>query len=357
MIPCNEVGACQSVLIIGAGLIGTSLGLALGQRGYSVYLEDSTPSHALVAAGLGAGEVGGCEDAEMVVVAVPPSLTGEVVAQSLAAYPQATVTDVASVKAPILAQLRALSCDLSRYVGSHPMAGSHRSGPLTARADLFVDRTWVVTAHADADPARVEQVCSLARDCQARVETMGPDEHDLAVAEISHVPQIVASLMAGNLTEVVPEHLRLAGQGVRDVIRIAGSDPSMWTQIITANHSAISNELARLSASLERVRTQLDSTEAVTQFMKLGVEGARSLPGKHGRRVADYVQITVEIPDSPGALARLFADVETAGVNVEDLVIEHDHAREVGYISISVEPNETESLAQVMTDAGWALKP
>jgi prephenate dehydrogenase len=186
---------------------------------------------------------------------------------------------------------------------------------------------------------------------------MGPDEHDLAVAEISHVPQIVASLMAGNLTEVVPEHLRLAGQGVRDVIRIAGSDPSMWTQIITANHSAISNELARLSASLERVRTQLDSTEAVTQFMKLGVEGARSLPGKHGRRVADYVQITVEIPDSPGALARLFADVETAGVNVEDLVIEHDHAREVGYISISVEPNETESLAQVMTDAGWALKP
>ena len=353
----NEVGACQTVLIIGTGLIGTSLGLALTERGYQVYLVDSVPSHALVAASLGAGVVDECEDAEMVVVAIPPSKTAAVVAQALATFPEATVTDVASVKAPILDQLRARGADLRRYVGSHPMAGSHRTGPLTARADLFVDRTWVISPHPDADPLRVDQVCALAQDCQARIEQLTPIEHDQAVAEISHVPQIISSLMAGNLADVVPTHLRLAGQGVRDVTRIAASDDGMWTQIITANKEAISTLLSRLSASLDDVRQNLDSPQTVSAFLRLGAEGARSLPGKHGRTTADYTHIVVEIPDSPGALARLFADVETAGVNVEDLSIEHDRTREVGYISIAVVPGEAEALAQVMTDAGWILKP
>ena len=345
-----------SVLVIGTGLIGTSIGMALHASGHQVYLRDRTSSHALVAASMGAGVVATPHDVDMVVVAVPPSATAGVVARALSRFPSATVTDVASVKTPVLVGVRGSGADVSRYVGSHPMAGSQRSGPLTARADLFVDRTWVVAPHPDMNPRCFSKVEALARLCGARVEVMDPDEHDLAVAEVSHVPQIVSSLMAGNLVDVLPSHLRLAGQGVRDVTRIAASDETMWTQIITTNADAIRSQLEKISDVLTDVSSHLDSPDVISHFMERGIEGAHALPGKHGRTRQDYIHLIVEIPDSPGALARLFADVDAAGVNVEDLEIEHDRTREVGYISIAVQPDKADDLAQAMTGAGWTLK-
>jgi prephenate dehydrogenase len=352
----SETTEHRGVLIIGTGLIGTSIGLALRAHGIPVFLRDRTSSHALVAAGLGAGVVDTGSDVELVIVAVPPSMASTVVAEALSEFPQATVTDVASVKSTVVDQVEALGADLSRYVGSHPMAGSHRSGPLTARADLFVDRTWVIAAHHHTDPTRVDQVRAIAEICGARLEMMDPTEHDRAVAEISHVPQILSSLMAGNLIEVEPSHLRLAGQGVRDLTRIAASDEQMWTQIIVANQDAIRVELMKLSAALTNVSDHLDSVHVVSQFIRNGVEGTRVLPGKHGRTADDYVYIVIEIPDSPGALARLFADVDAAGVNVEDLGIEHDPSREVGFISIAGEAVKADDLAHSMARAGWRLK-
>ena len=352
----KETTSSSAVLIIGAGLIGASIGLALMAQGRRVHLGDSSSSHALVAASLGAGTIDPPTNIDLVIVAVPPSAAATVVVEALVAYPEATVTDVASVKSPVLAAVLAAGADASRYVGSHPMAGSHRSGPLTARADLFVDRTWVIATHAKADPTSVQRVRELAEACRSRIEVMDPHEHDLAVAEVSHVPQIISSLMAGNLVDLPASHLRLAGQGVRDVTRIAASDEAMWTQIITANREAISTRLAQLAACLDQVQANLDSPEQVAQFIRSGVAGTRVLPGKHGRLPADYVYVVVEIPDSPGALARLFADVGAVGVNVEDLRIEHDWAREVGFISIAVEPTKADALAEVMRQAGWNVE-
>ena len=346
----------ESVLIIGTGLIGTSIGMALTSHGRQVYLRDRTSSHALVASSLGAGVVGVPDEVDMVVVAAPPAATAQIVVRALSRFPTAVVTDVASVKAPILEQVRLAGADLGRYVGSHPMAGSQHSGPLTARPDLFIDRTWVIARHGDVHPFTMTAAEGLARLCGARVEIMVPTEHDLAVAEVSHVPQIMSSLMAGNLVDVLPSHLRLAGQGVRDVTRIAASDESMWTQIITANRDVIGVQLEKVATALDDVRSHLDSPQVVYQFMRHGVEGTRVLPGKHGRTQQDYVHLIVEIPDSPGALARLFADVDAAGVNVEDLGIEHDRTREVGYISIAIQPEKADALAQAMTGAGWTLK-
>jgi prephenate dehydrogenase len=186
---------------------------------------------------------------------------------------------------------------------------------------------------------------------------MDPVEHDVAVAEVSHVPQIVSSLMAGNLADVPRSHLMLSGQGVRDVTRIAASDETMWTQIITANRAAIQTQLARLSSTLADVEAHLDSPVAVAEFLRHGIAGTRGLPGKHGRSALEWAHVVVEIPDSPGALAKLFAQVEAVGVNVEDLEIEHDRDREVGYINVAVSPDQAGELAQAMTDAGWTLKP
>src|SRR4029079_7560014 len=135
------------------------------------------------------------------VVAVPPDLLGEQVAAALRDT-DAVVTDVGSVKTAPLGVVRALArAPVGRYVGSHPMAGSERSGPFAASASLFDGRPWAVTPHDSAAPASIEAVTELARVSGAPPVTFSPEEHDQAVARTSHLPHLLAALVAGRLTD------------------------------------------------------------------------------------------------------------------------------------------------------------
>jgi prephenate dehydrogenase len=344
-------------LVIGTGLVGASVAHALTRAGIAVHLQDKVSSHARVAASRGAGttEPPIPEQVRLVVVAVPPEALPKVIAKSLATHPHATVTDVGSVKGTVLAALRRTDADLSRYVGSHPMAGSQHVGPLTAHADLFVDRTWVVTPHDTSAAHAVLDVQEVARLCGARRVTMGAAHHDEAVAQVSHLPHLASVLVAGRLTSVPAEHLRLAGQGLRDVTRIAGSDPVLWQQIIGANAVAVRSELVAIQADLAAMIDALDAGD-LAEVLERGRTGTSALPGKHGLTATSYAHVVVEIPDAPGALARLFRDIEAAGVNVEDLSIDHDLEREVGYLSVQVAPERATELAEAMSGAGWTVR-
>jgi len=347
-------------VIIGTGLIGASLGCALTAAGYRVHLRDHKVSHARVAAGLGAGTLDPpiSDHVVLVAVAVPPDAIADVVAHSPQVYPRATVTDVGSVKAGVLDTLWRRDVELHRYVGSHPMAGSQHSGPVTARADLFVDRTWVVTPHRRSAPHSVEVVRSAVEACRARPLIMDVDEHDAAVARVSHLPHLLSVLMAGQLVSLPERDLVLAGQGLRDVTRVAGSDPGLWQQIVGANSAAVLSELRGIADQLDllikAVEAMPDSEELRDQLQR-GVAGTRKIPGKHGAAAVAYTQVVVAIPDHPGALAKLFADVGAAGVNVEDIAIEHDPVREVGYLALSVTPEQSDGLIAEMLAHGWAI--
>lgn len=353
-------GGIGDTVVIGTGLIGASVGLALSAAGYRVHLQDRMLSHARVAAGLGAGSLDAPDPAAvaLVVVAVPPSAITEVVLASLQTYPAATVTDVGSVKAGVLDTLWQHDTDLSRYVGSHPMAGSQHSGPMTAHAELFDARTWVVTPHRRSHPAAVQRVVELVQACHARLVRMDVDDHDAAVARVSHLPHLVSVLMAGHLTEVPQQDLLLAGQGLRDVTRIAGGDPALWRQILDANSAAVLAELRRVAGELDTLIKAVESgptSAELTERLSLGVAGTRRIPGKHGSAPVSYRQVVVEIPDAPGALGRLFAEVGAAGVNVEDISIEHDQAREIGYLALSVAPSRADELVAAMAAGGWSV--
>ncbi|WP_208292758.1 prephenate dehydrogenase [Naumannella halotolerans] len=345
------------VVLIGAGLIGTSIGQALTAAGVQVEVRDANPSHARVAVGRGAGTQTPVDPAEvaLVVVAVPPRAIAAVVDEALDVYRNAVVTDVGSVKEP---QLRELidHRSLSRYVGSHPMAGSHLAGPLAASADLFSERTWVITPHEDSAPEAIATVEALARLCDARLITMAPADHDRAVGRVSHLPHLVSVLMAGQLAQMSPDDLALAGQGVRDVTRIAGGDPGLWEQIVSANARVLVPELQALADRLSELTQRLERTEPdVRPLLAQANAGVRKLPGKHGASAVDYASIVIEIPDAPGSLARLFGDVDAAGVNVEDVAIEHDPMRLVGHLRIYVHPDREQALTRAMTDAGWRV--
>jgi prephenate dehydrogenase len=347
-------------VIIGAGLIGASIGCALSTVGYPVHLRDHKISHARVAAGLGAGtlEPPVSADVTLVVVAVPPGAIPDLVVHSLQVYPNATVTDVGSVKAGVLDTLWQRHVDLSRYVGSHPMAGSHHSGPMTAHPDLFVDRTWVVTPHRRSAAESVDQVRAAVRACRAREVIMDVDDHDAAVARVSHLPHLMSVLVASRLTGIPERDLMLAGQGLRDVTRIAGSDPMLWQQIVGANSDAVLEELRGMQDQLGLLIKAVEATPATDDLqgqLERGVAGTRKIAGKHGAAAVRYSEVVVAIPDEPGALARLFGEVGAAGVNVEDISIEHDPVREVGYLSLSVAPEQEDALVETMLSHGWKV--
>jgi prephenate dehydrogenase len=236
------------------------------------------------------------------------------------------------------------------------MAGSHHSGPMTAHPDLFVDRTWVVTPHRRSAAESMDQVRAAVRACRAREVIMDVDDHDAAVARVSHLPHLMSVLVASRLTAIPERDLMLAGQGLRDVTRIAGSDPMLWQQIVGANSDAVLEELRSMQDQLGLLIKAVEATPATDDLqgqLERGVAGTRKIAGKHGAAAVGYSEVVVAIPDEPGALARLFGEVGAAGVNVEDISIEHDPVREVGYLSLSVAPEQEDALVETMLSHGW----
>jgi len=350
-----------TVRVVGSGLLGASIGHALSVLGVDVALTDLSKSALALAIDYGAGRAARDGDApRLVVVAVPPDAVAEVVARELAAHPDAIVTDVASVKAGIVAELRELGADLRRYVGSHPMAGRERGGAVSARADLFVGRPWVVAAPPEAGPAAVHAVEDLARDLGALTVELDAPRHDAAVALVSHVPQLVASLLAKRLVGAPEEAVGLAGQGLRDTTRIAASDPALWVEILGANAAEVRPVLAALREDLDAALGALDAIDApgarraIAGVIADGAAGVARLPGKHGVS-RHYATITVIVDDRPGEIARLLTEIGSLGVNMEDLRLEHSPGAQVGMAEIAVLPEVEARLVAALEASGWRI--
>jgi prephenate dehydrogenase len=346
------------VLIVGAGLLGTSLGLNLTRQGVTVWLRDTSSEHLRTAIGLGAGQVVPdiAPSPQLIVVAVPPDVIGETLWWALTRHPHTVVTDVGSIKTGPLEQLRARgSTGVTRYVGGHPLAGSERSGPLAASPALFDGRPWAVTPHQDSAPKAVELVMSLVRRTGAAPVRLTPDEHDRAVARTSHLPHLLASLVAGRLAEAPLGHLTLSGQGVRDVTRVAAGDPQLWQQIISGNAPAVVHLLGEVREQLDALIAAVSKGNRadLTEILAQGVAGQAAIPGKHGGPKRPTASVFVSVPDHPGELARLFSDAGASGVNIEDVRIDHDPGRPTGLVELLVAQGMDEHLLASLESRGW----
>ncbi|GAA1953038.1 prephenate dehydrogenase [Brevibacterium antiquum] len=381
--------------IIGTGLLGASLGLALSAQKYQVSLEDTSPTAQQLAADLGAGTIvadgsnggnasddsnGGNDsddsddsnggsgsdgdsggDPQIVVIATPPDVAAQTIAAALETYPNATVTDVASVKTSLLESVRDLveQVELDRYIGCHPMAGREKSGAIAARSDLFTARPWVICSDENTPPNRLGEVVAMAEATGASVIHLDPRIHDAAVAKVSHVPQVVASLVASQLRHAPLEEVALAGQGLRDVTRIAASDPRLWTQILAGNSEEVRSVLLDLRTELDEVITALEmgpgATGALAKAIALGNEGHDRIPGKHGQAPTKYAVVTILIPDTPGTLATLFKDIGDLNINVEDFRMDHAPDQKLGIVDVSVVPATQQELEIGLLSKGWQI--
>ncbi|WP_394160525.1 prephenate dehydrogenase [Galactobacter valiniphilus] len=356
------------VLVIGTGLLGASAALGLRALGLSVGLRDASPTAQRVAVDLGAGVAvapGAAFAPELVIVATPPDVAAAVVSGALREFPQAIVIDIASVKASILRALLADEAlgetELSRYVGAHPMAGRERSGPVAARGELFYSAPWIVVPHAGSSAAAVRVAKAAGADLGASVTQMDAEEHDRSVALISHFPQVASSLLASRLLDAPGAALALAGNGLRDTTRIAASDPALWIQILSHNAPAIVPILHGLREDLDRLIGTLEAPEAagaaldLAQLLSEGNQGQARIPGKHGAPPQSFATVGVIVDDKPGQIARLLSDIGEAGINIEDLRMEHSAGYQVGLVEIQVIPGRRDELEGALSALNWKV--
>ncbi len=351
----NEGKAFSSIRIIGSGLIGTSIGLALAARGVQVEMLDLDQKAQKLAQDLIASEISGAP--EVILFAIPASALAESFEDQFKLNPESKFIDIASVKTKPQVEVSRIKGGASRFLATHPMAGREVGGAASARADLFEGRTWIYCP-TFADGAQVdldvlETGLWLINSLGATPISMSAAEHDSAVALVSHLPQIVASLLAAQLKGAKGEDLDLAGAGLRDTTRIAASDPELWQEIISSNAQEILPLLINLQNDLGSLIQSLDDPVKVGSFIAAGNEGRSKIPGKHGGKAREYTQLPVVIEDKPGQLAALFDECAKASVNVEDLTIEHSPGQFTGLITLALSASDASILQKHLEESGW----
>ena len=340
------------VRIVGSGLIGSSIGLALVQEGVAVTMVDSDPRAQALARDLVKSAPSG--DPDLVILASPISTISEALKSELTSPVKLGFMDISSVKTKVKAEVSTSPLEAGRFLPSHPMAGREVGGAESARADLFRARPWILDS-AEVDPdlrlAGLEVISLLG----AVAIEMDSRSHDKAVALVSHLPQLVASLLAGQLEGADEAWLDLAGAGLRDTIRIAGSSPELWKEIVAANSAAIAPLLTRLIEDSQRLLRGLSDEKVVAEVIAAGQRGRDLIPGKHGGQQRSYTYLPIVIEDKPGQLAALFDECAKAEVNVEDLTIEHSPGQFTGLITLALSEEGAAKLSSHLQEKGWSV--
>ncbi len=347
----------ETALVVGTGLIGTSAALALRRQEVVVYLSDVDAHAVRLARELGAGQEWTGQHVELALIAVPPHVVGERLADLQKQGAARVYTDVASVKVDPIADAERRGCDPTSYVPGHPLAGGERSGPAAARVDLFRDRPWALCPGPSTDADAVRLVRAVVTLCGAKAVVVGAAEHDVAVALVSHVPHVVASALAASMTGADDVALGLAGRGLRDATRIAAGDPLLWREILRGNAQPVAEVLERVAADLGVAVAALRSGDLddVTDLLRRGVAGRGRIPDRHGGPARDFAVVEVVLRDRPGELARLFNAAGLAGVNIEDVRLEHSTGLPVGVAQVFVRPEDIHRLSEVLRFRGWQV--
>lgn len=357
------MAAPRTVALIGTGLIGGSIGLALRRDGTEVRAFDRDPERAAAAKELGVADsvaatvAEAVRGADLTVVAVPVGHVADVVIEALDAG-ATLVTDVGSVKAPVVGAVEAERPDLApRFVGGHPMAGSEQEGLAGASGDLFVGATWVLTPTGRTDPQVFAEVRAWVAGFGAEAIAVAPELHDALVAVVSHVPQLAASTLMNVATAGNEEHavmLRLAAGGFRDMTRIASSHPPIWPDICLANRDAIVGARDQYLEELTRVRAIVAGGErdALLELLEHARVARRNLPV--GIPAGETMfELRVPVPDREGVIAEVATLAARFGVNIVDLEIAHSLEGRSGVLVLVVAERGLDEFEHALVEHGY----
>ena len=341
----------MKIVVIGAGLIGTSIALGAKRAGAEVELFDADGRAQDLANDLvNSSKI---EDPTIVVIATPTSAVNGVLNKYKTLYPKSTFIDIGSTKTKVKVDVQTDATLASRFCPTHPMAGRELDGAEAAQSDLFVGKSWIITPLPETSGESIALVKELIEKLGARVIAMSPEDHDAAVASVSHLPQIISSLLAAQLEGKSSEYLALAGTGVLDTTRIAGSNPDLWREILNLNKDSVMPLLKDFQKDLS---TLIDSYD-VQSVLERGKRGRQALPGKHRTASRNYTFLPVVLEDKPNQLALLFDECAKANVNVEDITIEHSPEQETGLVLLALSAGNADVLQKHLAAFGWRVHP
>jgi len=345
-----------TVVLAGVGLIGGSIGAGVQQRFLARHVIglDPDPTALDAARGLGVIDEARLEPgpwlaaADLVVLATPVRSL-ERLARELAPHlrPDAIVTDVGSVKAPLVAALRDLQL---RFVGGHPMAGSERGGVLNADAALLENAVWVLTPEPHTDREALTQVEGLVRALGARPIEVAAELHDRLVATVSHLPYLAAVALTKAVGEAEERDLLalLAAGGFRDLTRVASGSPRMSRDMVVANRDAVRAALLAFSNHLAAVAELLDEPEALLDVAEAAKRHRDALPIVRRSLLPARFEVVIAVPDRPGELMRITRALGEADVNIKDIEVlgvrESGGAMRLAFADLDAQQRGTEAL-------------
>ena len=265
----------QSLAIVGPGLLGGSIALAARRAGgFRTGLWARRAEAVAEIAALGIAESVSTDlraivaAADLVILCVPigamPALAREIAGLI---SPRTIVTDVGSVKAPVVAELGAIFRERGRFVGSHPMAGSEQNGIRAARAELFEDAACILTPEPSSDTAAVAELRAFWQTLGCRVLEVSPAAHDEIVALVSHLPHLLAATLVHTVLAENPRAIEFSGPGFRDTTRVAAGPPAMWAEILRTNRDAVRKSAEAMIEKLRGILTLLDHDQPMTEFL------------------------------------------------------------------------------------------
>jgi len=352
------------VALVGTGLIGASVGLAIRAHGIDVTGFDRDAARLARAVERGAidrsADMASVFDgADLAIVALPVSQIAEVVGAALTAGVP-VVTDVGSVKTPIVRAVEQAHPELAaRFVGGHPMAGSEQEGVDGADGALFSGATWVLTPTPRTDLAAYTTVRDVIDLLGAEVLSVPPSRHDELVAMVSHVPHLAATTLMQTATSAGGEQaplLRLAAGGFRDMTRIAAGHPAIWPDICVENGEAIVESLDRYVRELRRVRDLVVAQDraGLLMFFEGARSARRSLPTS-AALAGPLVELRIPVPDRPGVIAEVTTLAGRLGVNIADLEIAHSAEGTQGVIVLVVAEAGVDAIVPALEGLGYRV--
>jgi prephenate dehydrogenase len=352
--------APQRIAIVGTGLIGASVALAAKRSGSpTVAGFDPDPSALEAAAERGAVDTPAgslaeaVQDAELAVVAAPVAqLAAQVRATLEASGEGCTVTDVGSTKQSACAAARGSA----RFIGGHPVCGSEARGAEHANPDLFDGATWFLTPLAETDPARYRLVHGFVSNLGATPVAVDPQAHDRLVAVTSHLPHALANLLvnqAGAGRVDGHEPLAAAGGSLRDMTRVAGSNPRIWVDIFLENSGPVRESLADHRRRVEQLEQALDSGDAgfLARWIGEAAGNRRRMLGDAYPDAGELHQLRVHVPDRPGVLAGITQALGAERINIEDFELHHFSPDRGGTLTVLISGKEQAERAGALLEA------
>ena len=341
------------IAVLGVGLIGGSIGLAARERiGAEVRGFDPESDHLDRAGDRGAIDSGhgsiaeAVAGAEIVFCAGPVAILPELVREALdRTGGEVAITDVGSVKRELILAFG----DEPRFIGGHPLAGAETAGVESARADLFTGARWYLTPGERTEGVIYDRVQRAVADLGARPQAIEPELHDRLMATLSHLPHVLANVLveraaraAGEGSERLPE----PGPSFRDATRVAGANPAIWTDILTANWEAIADEAEAVAVELQRVAAELRSGDrgAVDAWQRESAEHRRELLEAE-LEGGPLRELRVLVENRPGIVAEIALALGGAGVNIEDMALHPAADMRSGAISLYVAGDEAAARA------------